>query len=169
MKSMIFLFFFLFANFISFIHVLFINFFNFRPAKHKKKVWHWGYLLLLGIVVFQTDNTSRWLWRSSGNVSINTDWGFSFCMRICENNLQLFKKNSVLQKKTGEDLFSTVYGIIKQFKKSEAISVHKVWHPRILMREQQICVKKHHLSITEITTWSRDSLGEPLSNITLHF
>src|SRR4029434_5632078 len=85
-------------------------------------------------------------------------------------------KNNVSQRKIGRYLDispSTVHNIIKRFKESGGISVHKGQGPkpklnnRDLRSLRQHCIKNRHSSISDITTWAQDDFGKPLSS-TIH-
>ncbi len=85
-------------------------------------------------------------------------------------------KNNVPQRKIGRDLDispSTVHNIIKRFKESGGISVHKGQRrkPKLNNRDlrslRRHCIKNRHSSISDITTWAQDYFGKPLSSTTI--
>ncbi len=68
---------------------------------------------------------------------------------------------------------STVHNIIKRFKESGGISVRKGQgrKPKLNNRDlrslRRHCIKNHHSSISDITTWAQDYFGKPLSSTTI--
>lgn len=96
--------------------------------------------------------------------------GLPVCQQICE---KIMCKNNVPQRKIGKDLDispSTVHNIIKGVKESGESSVRKVQgrKPKLnycdLRSLKQHCIKNHHSSISDITTWAQDYFGKPLSS-----
>jgi len=88
---------------------------------------------------------------------------------------QMFK-NNVPQRKIGRDLHispSAVQNIIKAFKEYGGISVCKGQgsKPKLDTRDlwflRRHCIKNHHSSIADRSTWTRDYCGKPLSNTTI--
>ncbi len=81
-----------------------------------------------------------------------------------------------LKEKIGRDLDispSTVHNIIKRFKESGGIQCVKdkgaslSWTNRDLRSLRRHCIKNHHSSISDITTWAQDYFGKPLSSTTI--
>ncbi len=102
--------------------------------------------------------------------------GSPVCQQIREKIIEMFK-NKVPQRKIGRDLDispSTVHNIIKRFKESGGISVHKGQgrKPKLNNRDlrslRRHCIKNRHSSISDITTWAQDYFGKPLSGTTIH-
>ncbi len=101
--------------------------------------------------------------------------GSPLCQQIREKIIEMFK-NNVPQRKIGRDLDispSTVHNIIKRFKESGGISVHKGQgrKPKLNNRDlrslRRHCIKNRHSSINDITTWAQDYFGKPLSSTTI--
>ncbi len=101
--------------------------------------------------------------------------GSPVCQQIREKIIEMFK-NNVPQRKIGRDLDispSTVHNIIKRFKESGGISVRKGQgrKPKLNNRDlrslRRHCIKNHHSSISDITTWAQDYFGKPLSSTTI--
>ncbi len=101
--------------------------------------------------------------------------GSPVCQQIRETIIEMFK-NNVPQRKIGRDLDispSTVHNIIKRFKESGGISVRKGQgrKPKLNNRDlrslRRHCIKNHHSSISDITTWAQDYFGKPLSSTTI--
>ncbi len=101
--------------------------------------------------------------------------GSPVCQQIREKIIEMFK-NNVPQRKIGRDLDispSTVHNIIKRFKESGGISVHKGQgrKPKLNNRDlrslRRHCIKNRHSSISDITTWAQDYFGKPLSSTTI--
>ncbi len=101
--------------------------------------------------------------------------GSPVCQQMREKIIEMFK-NNVPQRKIGRDLDispSTVHNIIKRFKESGGISVRKGQgcKPKLNNRDLQSlrrhCIKNHHSSISDITTWAQDYFGKPLSSTTI--
>ena len=94
---------------------------------------------------------------------------------MCEKIIEMFK-NSVPQRRIGRDLdmvSSVVHNIIKRFKESGGISVHKEQglktklNDRALRSLRRHCIKNRHLSKSNITTWAQDYFGQPLTGTTI--
>src|SRR4029434_5419354 len=101
--------------------------------------------------------------------------GSPVCQHMCEQIIEMFK-NNVSQRKIVRDLDilpSTVHKIIKRFKESGKSSVRKGQgrKPKLnncdLRSLRRDCIKNHHSSISDITTWAEDYLGKPLSSTTI--
>ncbi len=91
--------------------------------------------------------------------------GSPVCQQIREKIIEMFK-NNVPQRKIGRDLDispSTVHNIIKRFKESGGISVHKGQgcKPKLNNRDlRSLSIKNRHSSISDITTWAQDLLWQ---------
>ena len=101
--------------------------------------------------------------------------GSPVCQQMQEQIIEMFK-NNVSQRKIGRDLDilpSTVHNILKRFKESGIISVRKGQSrkPKLNNRDlrslRRDCIKNHHSSISDITTWAQDYFSKPLSSTTI--
>ncbi len=102
--------------------------------------------------------------------------GSPICEKVCKKIVEYFKNNVPQRQiaKALQILSSTVHNIIKRFRESGEISVHKGQGRRPLLDAhglralRQHCITHRHDSFIDITKWAQEYFQKPLSVNTIH-
>ncbi len=95
--------------------------------------------------------------------------GSPICERLRKNIVEYFKNNAPQIARAMQISSSTVHNIIKSFRETGEISVHKGQGRRTLLDDcglwalRRHCISHRHDSVIDITKWAQEYFQKPLS------